>query len=58
MLWLKQNHADLGGKSKLVTFKVPGLLGFWFLGDRFGMDNPVISAMHVFVGCCWAVRRA
>ena len=24
MLWLEQNQADLGGKSKLVTFKVPG----------------------------------
>ena len=24
MLWLEQNHADLGGKSKMVTFKVPG----------------------------------
>ena len=49
MLWLEQNHAGFDGKSKLVTFKVPGLLGFWFLGDRFGMDIPVISATHV----CW-----
>ena len=35
MLWLEQDCANLGGKSKMVTFKVPGLLGFCFLGDRW-----------------------
>ena len=49
MLWLEQDCANLGGKSKMVTFKVPGLLGFCFLGDRYGKGIPMISAMHV----CW-----
>ena len=46
MVWLEQNYANIDCRYMVVTFKVPGLPRFFFLGDRYGKGIPMISAMH------------
>ena len=49
MLWLGTGLCNLDGQSKVVTRRVPGLLEFCFLGDRYGRGTLMISAMHVWL---------
>ena len=57
MDWLEQNYANIDCRSKAVTFKVPGIPRFCFLGDQYGKGIPMISAMHacrLMQQCCQA----
>ena len=47
MLWLGTGLCNLDGQSKVVSRRVPGLLEFCSLGDRYGRGTLMISAMHV-----------
>ena len=61
MDWLEENFANIDSRSKVVTFKVPGLREFCFCGDQSGKDIPLISALrarlllHLVVRDIWLI---